>query len=97
MSVIEIKENPVANMPTESNSNIVEINGKSNVLKILQRSNGYIKFHGSDTCIYLGYEPDSSTTEGHVNTNDLLYQVVEVLELLIILIIFFVIVSNLHN
>lgn len=97
MAAIEIKENGVPNIPAESNSTVVEINGNSNVLKIMQRNNGYIKSNGSETCIYLGYDPDSVSTVGHVNTNDLLYQVVEVLELLIILIIFFVIVSNLHN
>lgn len=96
MSVIDIEENSVPNLPVEDDSSLVEISGTSNVLKILNRSNGYVKFHGSNSCIYVGYEQELSSP-GHVTTKDLLYQAVEVLELLLILLIFYVILSELNN
>lgn len=96
MSVIDIEENSVPNLPVEDDSSLVEISGTSNVLKILNRSNGYVKFHGSNSCIYVGYEQEPSSP-GHVTTKDLLYQAVEVLELLLILLIFYVILSELNN
>lgn len=96
MPAIDIEENSVPYLPVEDDSSIVEINGTSNIVKILNRSNGYVKFHGSNSCIYVGNEQEPSSP-GHVTTKDLLYQAVEVLELLIILLIFYIILSELNN
>lgn len=86
MHSIDIEQNSVPNLPVEDNC-VVEINGTSNTLKIMNGSNGYVKFHGSNSCIYVGYEQEL-LRPGHVTTNDLLYQAVEVLELLILLLLY---------
>lgn len=95
MQSIDIEQNSVANLPGEDNSSVVEINGTSNTLKILNRSNGYVKFYGSNSCIYVGYEQELLSPD-HVTTKDLVYQALEVLELLIILLICYVVLNELN-
>jgi len=92
MTALNIKDN--SQLAANNNSAILEINGNSNTMKII-RSTGTIKINGNETCIYLGGELDQKTGD-QISGNDLIYQIVEVVELLIILMIFYVIFNNIY-
>jgi len=83
-----------SHLVAKQESGNLEINGNSNVLKI-QRNSGIIKINGNETCIYLGGELDQNI-QMHMSGNDLIYQITEVVELLIILLIFYVIFNSIN-
>ncbi|KAL7738389.1 hypothetical protein ACLKA6_006706 [Drosophila palustris] len=93
MDVLNVEKD--SQLAAKHNSGILQISGNSNSLKIQQWKNGTIKINGDNTCIFLGGELEQKLEE-HISGNDLLYQIIEVVELLIILMIFYVIFNNIN-
>lgn len=85
MDVIDIEERPRV-----VNSEVLEITGNSNMVKI-QRHSGHIVYNGNDASIYLGCEPEQIVD--HIKIADLLHDAIEVVQLLIILLIFVIILK----